>query len=66
MTVIARSRVGRNALGRLERRRIPASLHTMRQAQDTLSLRTGGQGLYEITGDVARWLSGQKASPPAC
>jgi len=31
----------------------------MRQAQDTMSVRTGGQGLYEITGDVARWLSAQ-------
>jgi len=51
--------MGRNAWPRLERHPIPASFGTMRQAQDTLSVRTRGQGLYEITADVARWLSAQ-------
>ena len=31
----------------------------MRQAQGTLSFDTAGQGLTEVTGDVARWVAGQ-------
>lgn len=31
----------------------------MQQVQDTLSVRTSGQGLIEITGEVAGWLAGQ-------
>lgn len=31
----------------------------MRQEQTQLSLATGGQGLYEITGEVADWLAAQ-------
>lgn len=31
----------------------------MKQAQGTLSVATPGQGLTEITGDVARWVEGQ-------
>ena len=29
----------------------------MRQAQETLTVRTTGQGLFEITGEIARWVS---------
>jgi secondary thiamine-phosphate synthase enzyme len=31
----------------------------MRQAHHRLALRTGGQGLYEITGEIAAWLADQ-------
>ena len=31
----------------------------MRQAQGTLSFDTTGQGLTEVTGDVAQWVAGQ-------
>lgn len=31
----------------------------MKQAQHQLAVRTGGQGLYEITGDIAEWLGQQ-------
>jgi thiamine phosphate synthase YjbQ (UPF0047 family) len=31
----------------------------MRQAQGTLSFDTAGQGLIEVTDDVARWVAGQ-------
>ncbi|MBK8907535.1 MAG: YjbQ family protein [Rhodospirillales bacterium] len=31
----------------------------MQQVQDTLTVRTRGQGLTEMTGDVADWLAGQ-------
>lgn len=31
----------------------------MKQAQDRLTVRTGGQGLYEVTGEVAAWVAGQ-------
>lgn len=31
----------------------------MKQAQETLTVETRGQGLYEVTGDISRWLSGQ-------
>ena len=31
----------------------------MRQAQHRLGVRTGGQGLYEVTGELAGWLSQQ-------
>lgn len=34
----------------------------MRQAQETLTVSTHGQGLYEITGDVADWLQRQEPS----
>ena len=30
----------------------------MKQAHETLTVRTGGTGLYEITDEVARWLRG--------
>jgi secondary thiamine-phosphate synthase enzyme len=29
----------------------------MRQAQETLTVRTTGQGLFEITGEIAQWVS---------
>ncbi len=31
----------------------------MRQAQTTLTVATRGQGLYEVTGDIARWVAGE-------
>lgn len=31
----------------------------MRQAQHRLGMRTDGQGLYEVTGEIAAWLSQQ-------
>lgn len=31
----------------------------MKQAQHRLGVRTGGQGLYEVTGEIAEWLSQQ-------
>ena len=31
----------------------------MKQAQHRLSVQTRGQGLYEVTGEIAAWLSGQ-------
>ena len=31
----------------------------MKQAQHRLSIRTGGQGLYEVTGEIADWVAGQ-------
>ena len=31
----------------------------MKQAQTSISVRTGGQGLYEVTGEVASWVAGQ-------
>lgn len=31
----------------------------MRQAQHRLSVRTAGQGLYEVTGEVAAWVAAQ-------
>ncbi len=31
----------------------------MKQAQETLTFATDGQGLTEITGEVSRWLAGQ-------
>jgi len=34
----------------------------MRQAQETLTVSTRGQGLYEVTGDVVRWLRHQEPS----
>ena len=32
----------------------------MKQAQETITVETRGQGLYEVTGDIRRWLSGQE------
>jgi secondary thiamine-phosphate synthase enzyme len=32
----------------------------MRMAQASLSVETRGQGLYEVTGEVARWVAGQE------
>jgi hypothetical protein len=37
----------------------------MQQALETLTFRTGGTGLHEITDEVTEWLHGP-ASPPAC
>ena len=31
----------------------------MRQAQHLLAIRTAGQGLYEVTGEIAAWVAGQ-------
>ena len=31
----------------------------MKQAQETITVETRGQGLYEVTGSIRRWLSGQ-------
>ncbi len=31
----------------------------MRQAQETITVETRGQGLYEVTGEIGRWLSGR-------
>lgn len=31
----------------------------MKQAQETITVETRGQGLYEVTGDIRRWLSGR-------
>jgi secondary thiamine-phosphate synthase enzyme len=31
----------------------------MRQAQHRLAIRTAGQGLYEVTGEIAAWVAGQ-------
>ncbi|MBL6958282.1 MAG: YjbQ family protein, partial [Rhodospirillales bacterium] len=31
----------------------------MKQAQETLSIETRGQGLYEVTGEVAGWIARQ-------
>jgi secondary thiamine-phosphate synthase enzyme len=37
-------------------------LGSLRQAQGQLSVRTHGQGLFEITGEVAAWLAGQRVT----
>lgn len=31
----------------------------MRQAQQTITVRTPGQGLHEVTGEIAGWVAGQ-------
>ena len=31
----------------------------MRQAQQTIAVRTPGQGLHEVTGEIAGWVAGQ-------
>ena len=31
----------------------------MKQAQHSLNIRTSGQGLYEVTGEIADWVAGQ-------
>ena len=31
----------------------------MKQAQETITVDTRGQGLYDVTGEVRRWLAGQ-------
>ncbi len=31
----------------------------MKQAQETITVETRGEGLYEVTGNIRRWLSGQ-------
>jgi len=31
----------------------------MKQAQETIAVETRGEGLYEVTGNIRRWLSGQ-------
>ena len=38
---------------------VPSTGHAMRQAQTVLTVATQGQGLVEITGEVARWLAAQ-------
>ena len=32
----------------------------MKQTQHKLSIRTNGQGLYEVTGEIAAWVEGQE------
>lgn len=32
----------------------------MKQAQETITVETRGQGLYEVTGNIRRWLSGRE------
>ena len=32
----------------------------MKQAQTSISVKTGGQGLYEVTAEVASWVAGQR------
>jgi secondary thiamine-phosphate synthase enzyme len=44
-------------------RRVPSPmLSALRQAQGELSVRTQGQGLFEITGEVAAWLAAQRVT----
>jgi secondary thiamine-phosphate synthase enzyme len=44
-------------------RRVPGPmLGALRQAQGALSVRTQGQGLFEITGEVAAWLAEQRVT----
>jgi secondary thiamine-phosphate synthase enzyme len=43
--------------------RVPGPmLGALRQAQGELSVRTNGQGLFEITGEVAAWLAAQRVT----
>jgi secondary thiamine-phosphate synthase enzyme len=43
--------------------RVPGPmLGALRQAQGELSVRTHGQGLFEITGEVAAWLAAQRVT----
>jgi secondary thiamine-phosphate synthase enzyme len=43
--------------------RVPGPMiGALRQAQGELSVRTNGQGLFEITGEVAAWLAAQRVT----